>query len=51
MGGLDSAGQPAEQRTGVLVVPGLIDQNEWQELADKYKSMQPRFEEAKDADR
>ena len=39
--------KPAPQ---VLVVPGIMDPDEWEEAAAKYKEIQPTFEEAPDAD-
>jgi len=35
---------------GVLIVPGIMDEAEWLEAAEKYKQYQPKFEEPADSD-
>lgn len=35
----------APTQTPVLVVPGIMDKDEWQKAADEYKKYQPTYEE------
>ena len=44
-GALGVDGKPTEPTSGVLVVPGLIDEDEWVKLASRYKKFQPIVEE------
>ena len=47
-GTLGANGKPTEPTSGVLVVPGLVDEKEWVELAERYKRYQPTIEVAAD---
>lgn len=48
---VDGKGEDVKPAPAVLVVPGIMDPTEWQAAADKYKELQPKFEEAaEDAD-
>ncbi len=47
-GTLGADGKPTEPASGVLVVPGLINEDDWAELAQRYKKFQPTAEEAAD---
>jgi len=47
-GSLNAEGKPTKPAGGVLVVPGLINEDDWAELAGRYKKYQPTIEEVAD---
>lgn len=47
---VDKDGDDVKPVPSVLVVPGIMDPDEWEAAAAKYKKMQPTFEEPSDAD-
>lgn len=44
-GALGADGKPTDMPSGVLVVPGIMDEEEWVAAAQRYKLIQPRAEE------
>jgi len=47
---VDKDGNDIPPQKGVLVVPGIMDPDEWQAAAEVYKQYQPNYEEPADED-